>query len=63
MPGVNFITYGWSSARTTQDVSLSWSLILGKNIVAVIAQNRVIDDNFLDDKLKTKICILVDYCY
>ena len=63
MPGVNFVRCGWSSARKTQEVSLYWSLTLGENIVAVIAQNRVIDDNSIDDKLKTKICILVDYCY
>ena len=37
--------YGCSSARTTPGVSY-WSLItLEENIVAVITQDRVIDDN------------------
>ena len=31
-----------------------------KNIVAVITQDRVIDDNL---KLKTELCILVDYSH
>ena len=37
--------YGCSSARTTPGVSLYRSLTLEENIVAVITQDRVIDDN------------------
>ena len=56
MLGVNYVIYGCSSARTTPGVSLYRSLTLEENIVAVIAQDRMIDD-----KLKTKLCVLVDY--
>ena len=44
---VNSVTYGCSSARTTPaEVSRSKSCLkLEKNIVAVITQDRVIDDN------------------
>ena len=45
MPGVNYVIYGCFSARTTPGVSLYRSLTLEENIVAVIAQDRVIDDN------------------
>ena len=45
MPGVNYVIYGCSSARTTPGVSLYRSLTLEENIVAVITQNRVIDSN------------------
>ena len=45
MPGVNYVIYGWSSARITPGVSLYRSLILEENIVAVITQDRVTDDN------------------
>ena len=45
MPGVNYLIYGCSSARATPGVSLYWGLTLEENIVAVIAQDRVIDDN------------------
>ena len=45
MPGVNYVIYGCSSARTTLGVSLHRSLTLEENIVAVITQDRVIDDN------------------
>ena len=56
MLGVNYVIYGCSSARTTPGVSLYRSLTMEENIVAVIAQDRMIDD-----KLKTKLCVLVDY--
>ena len=36
MPGVNYVIYGCSSARTTPGVSLYWSLTLEENILAVI---------------------------
>ena len=45
MPGVNYVIHGCSSARTTPGVSLHRSLTLEENIVAVITQDRVIDDN------------------
>ena len=45
-PGVNSVLYGCSSERTTSGVSLYRSLTLEENIVAVITQDRVIDDNF-----------------
>ena len=45
MPGVNYLIYGCSSARTTPEVSLYRSLTLEENIVAVITQDRVIDGN------------------
>ena len=46
MPGVNYVIYGCSSARTTPGVSLYRSyLTLEENIVAVITQDMVIDEN------------------
>ena len=63
MPGVNFIIYGCSSARSTPELSLYWSLILEGNTVAVINQDRTIDDNLIDDKIKTRLCVLVNYSY
>ena len=46
MPGVKYVIYGCSSARTIPGVSLYQSLTLEGNIVVVITQDRVIDDNF-----------------
>ena len=54
-PGVNYVIYGCSFARTTPRVSLYWSLALEENFVAVITQDRVIDGNL---KKQTKIQIL-----
>ena len=45
MPGVNYVIYSCSSVRLTPGVSLYRSLTLEENIVAVITQDRVIDDN------------------
>ena len=45
IPGVNFVIYGSSPARTTPGVSLYWSLTLEENIGAVITQEMVVDDN------------------
>ena len=53
MPGVNYLIYGCSSARATQEVSLYRSLTLQKIIVEVITQNRVIDDNLERQILRT----------
>ena len=46
MSGVDYVIYGCFSARTTSGVSLYRSLTLAKNVVAVITQDRVIDDNW-----------------
>ena len=52
--GVNYVIYGCSSARTTTEVSLYRSfLTLAKNIIAVITQNREIDDN-LERQIKNQ---------
>ena len=46
MPGVNYKIYGCSSARTIPGVSLYHpSLTLEENIVAVITQDKEIDDD------------------
>ena len=45
MPGANYEIYGCSSARLNPGVSLYGSLTLEENIVAVITQDRMIDDN------------------
>ena len=45
MTGLNYVIYGCSSARTTSRVSLYRGLTFEENIVAVITQNRVIDEN------------------
>ena len=45
MPGVNYLIYGCSSAKLTPGILLYQSLTLKENIVAVITQDRVIDDN------------------
>ena len=56
MPGVNFIIYDGSSARTTPGVSLYWSLTLQENIAAVINQDRVIDDNLKSQIKNQALC-------
>ena len=45
MPGVNYVIYGCSSAKKVPGVSLYQSLTLEENIVAIITQDRVIDNN------------------
>ena len=45
MPGVNYLICGCSSARITPRVRLYRSLKLEENIVAVITQDRVIDNS------------------
>ena len=44
-PGVYYIIYDCSSAILSPGVSLYQSLTLEENIIAVITQERVIDDN------------------
>ena len=63
MPGVNYVIHGCSSTRKTPEVSLYWSfLTLEKNIIAVITQNRKLDDN-LERQIKNTLCVLVGYSY
>ena len=60
MSGVSYVIYGCSSAITTPGVSLYRSLTLEEKIVAVIAQDRVKDDN-LKRQIKNRTfytCIL-----
>ena len=63
MLDVNYVTYGWFSARTTPGVSLYRSLTLEENIVAVITQDKMIKMTIWKPKLKTELCVLVDYSY
>ena len=56
IPGVNYVIYGCSSARLTPGVSLYQSLTLEENIVAVITQNRVIDDNLKKQIKNQTLC-------
>ena len=58
MPGVNYVIYGCSSARTTPGVSLYRSLTLEENIVAVITQDRVIDDNLKKQIKNRTLCTI-----
>ena len=45
IPCVNYVIYGCFSARTTPGVLLYQRLTPEENIVAVITQDKVIDDN------------------
>ena len=56
MSGVNYVIYGCSSVRTTPGVSLYWNLTLEKNIIAVINQDRVIDDNLKKQIKNQTLC-------
>ena len=58
IPGVNYVIYGCSSARTTPEVSLYRSLKLEENIVAVITQDRVIDDNLKKQIKNRTLCTI-----
>ena len=40
-----YVIYGYFSARATPGISLYWGLTFEENIVAIITQDRVIDDN------------------
>ena len=53
MPGVNYVIFGCFYARTTPGISLFWSLTLEENIVAVIIQDKVMDDN-LERQIKDR---------
>ena len=56
IPGVNYVTYGCFSVRATPGVSLYWSLTLDGNIVAVITQDKVIDDNLKSQIKNWTLC-------
>ena len=56
MPGVNYVIYGCSAARTTPGVSLHWRLTFAENIVAVITQDRVTDDNLKSQIKNQTLC-------
>ena len=67
MPGLNYVIYGCSSSTTTPGASLSRILTLEENIIAVIAQHRVID-GFLKRQIKNQttcrlFLLIVDYSY
>ena len=63
MPSVNYVIYGCFSARATLGVSLYRRLTLEENIVAVITQDKMIKMTIWKPKLKTELCVLVDYSY
>ena len=57
MSGVNYKIYGCSSARAIPGVSLyEPSLILEENIIAVITQNKEIDDNLKRQIINQTLC-------
>ena len=56
MPDVNYVIYGCSSARTTPGVSLYRSLTPEENIVAVISQDRVIDNSLKKQIINQTLC-------
>ena len=45
MPGVNYVIRGCSYVRTTPGISPHQSLTLEENIIAITAQDKVIDGN------------------
>ena len=57
MVGVNFVIYGCSYARTL-GVSLCRSFTLEENIIAVITQDRVIDDNLKRQIKNRTLCTI-----
>ena len=56
IPCVNYVIYGCFSVRATPGVSLYQSLTLEENIVAVITQDRVIDDNLKKQIKNQTLC-------
>ena len=55
--GINYVIYDCSSARTT-GVSLYWSFTLEEKIMAVITQDRVIDDNLKRQIKNRTLCTI-----
>ena len=53
MAGINYVIYGCSSARATPKKPLYQSLTLKENVIAVITQDRVIDEN-LEKQIKNR---------
>ena len=58
MSGVNYVIYGFSSARTTPGVWLYWSFTLEENFIAVITQDRVIDENLKKQIKNRTLCTI-----
>ena len=58
MPGGNYVIYGCSSARQTPGRSLYRSFTLEENIIAVITQERVVDDNLKRQLKNRTLCII-----
>ena len=58
MPGGNYVIYGCSSARPTPGRSLYRSFTLEENIIAVITQERVVDDNLKRQLKNRTLCII-----
>ena len=58
MPGVNYLIYGCSSARTAPGVSLYCSFTLEENVIAVITQDRVIDNNLKRQIKNRTLCAI-----
>ena len=58
IPGVNYLVYGCSSVGTTPGVSLYWSFTLDEIIIAVITQDRVIDDNLKRQIKNRTLCAI-----
>ena len=54
--GVNYVIYCRSSVKLTPGVSLYQSLTMKENIVAVITQDRVIDDNLIKQIKNQTLC-------
>ena len=62
MSGVNYVIYGCSCARATAEISLFRSfLTLEENIIAVITQNREIDDNLERQVKNQTLCTFSIY--
>ena len=59
MLGVNYVIYCCSPARTTPGVSLYWSSTLEENIVAVITQDRMVDDNLKRQIKNQTLCTCI----
>ena len=53
---VNYVIYGCSPARETPGVSPYRNFTLEENIVAVITQDRVVDDNLTRQIEKQSMC-------
>ena len=62
MPAVNYVIYGCSSREKLQELSLNRNFTLEEKIVAVITQDRVIDDN-LKRQIKNRSLYTLDYSY